>query len=167
MIVGLNSIIKKSVVSALLFTATGVYAQQNLIKDEFLAIRPGISTKQDVRDKYGELEIVNYSSRITKDFQMTRIDYARGDCAISAWSFPAWVVEKVIIFPRDAKTLRLKDVILDERKFQKRQAGDVLTNVEYSNEEAGISIEYDRKMRRVESIELKPPSKLQDKHACN
>lgn len=168
MIAGRNKIVFGVALLGVLMSFT-LFAngQRGLIKEEYLFLQPGVSTKSDVERRFGSSNTINFSTQAFSANLLISIDYSRGDCSASPWNFPVWTVEEVIMFPKGRKPLKLEDVVLKRSKFAVRSNSDVLTMTEYYNEELGVSIEYDRKLQRIESIRLRPIKELIKQNSCS
>jgi hypothetical protein len=144
------------------------YSQTALIPKQYLKIIPAVSTREDVEKIYGTADpkksVVVYQ---VPDVVVTVL-YSYGGCDLgkAPWAVPKGVVEEIAYSPREEKPLRLTDVILDRRKFTKRQAGDVIDQVEYRNSYYGIEVVYDLTEKTVTDIIIGLSARQKKRFAC-
>lgn len=143
-------------------------AQSGLIPEKYLRITPGVSTRADVEKLYSKSDpkrtFVEYD---TPDFSIG-IQYSLGPCKLKlgVWGLPEWTVEQVYYNWPEEKRIPLRDIILDRKRFEKRQIGDVVGHDYYVNDEFGIIVVYDQKLKSVVDLGLKLSTKLKEKYTC-
>jgi hypothetical protein len=143
-------------------------SQTNLISEKYLKIKPVVSTRDDVEKLLAKGNLKRYNVIYQATDETISIDYSSGGCDSSnkKWGVPEWTAEKVFYVPRDEHPLRLRDVILNLSKFKRRQSGDVIVHIEYYNEDAGISVTYDKKEKIVTDITISPTLEQKKRFAC-
>lgn len=143
-------------------------AQSGLIPDRYLRIIPGVATRSDVEKIYQKNDptktFVEYD---TSEFSVG-IKYSLGPCELKLgiWGLPESTVEEVFYDWSEESRFRLRDIILDIKRFEKRRSGDVTVHDYYVNDESGISVVYDRTTKSVEGIRINLSAKLKEKYAC-
>ncbi len=155
-----------AIIIGLLIVSTS--AQTNLIAKKYLKIKPTISTRDDVEKLLGKSDPKQYTVLYQTTDSVIRITYSSGDCntRAMAWGIPEWKVERVSYVPRDEYPLRLRNVILNFSKFKKLQAGDVLVHIDYYNNEAGVTVGYDKKEKIVNEIIIYLTLEQKEHFAC-
>jgi hypothetical protein len=151
-----------------LSSATPHEAQSGLIPEKYLRIIPGVSTRADVERLFSKRDPKSHFVDYDTSDLLVGIQYSLGPCELKqgVWGFPEWMVEQVYINWPEGKTIRLHDIILKPKRFEKRQIGDVTVDDYYVNDEFGIIVVYDRRRKEVSSLGLKPSAKFIDKYAC-
>lgn len=144
------------------------FSQAPIISKKYLQIKTALENRQDVESRYG-LPKEN-GHHVTYQLSKYTIDigYSYGDCSYAggAWAIAEWRVEDVSYYPRSTEKVKLRDVILDPSKFKKRQVSDVLSHIEYYNEEYGITVVYDTSEKRVVGIIVKLTTAQKKEFAC-
>ena len=144
---------------------------QNLIAEKYLKVKPGISTREDVEKIFGK-HYANGYDKYTAYYRSNEVVfsvyYSDGKCNLEYddWNLSEWTVEGVYINVTDGHELRLKDVILKLSKFKKQYVGDVIGQMEYSNENAGISIIYFKTSKTVQDMEIALTPEQKKNFAC-
>jgi hypothetical protein len=145
-----------------------VSGQAKLIADQYLRIKPSISTKADVETILGIADTTaKMATYITGD-ESVWVFYSSGACGEKnggPWNLPEWTVTEVSYSMRD-KIVPLSLVINQLSKFKRRREGDVLTFVKYYDDESGISVTYDTKDKRVSDVTLKLSKKQRALFQC-
>ena len=77
-----------------------------------------------------------------------------------------WTVVGVSYEWPEGDEVPLTDVIIDLKKFEKKQISDVIVHDNYENEEWGILAVYDRKWKQFAGIYLEPAAKFKEKYGC-
>lgn len=156
------------IITILVCAAHLVSAQESLLAEKYLKVKPTISTREDVERLYGKEPVKHfYALYETKD-AIIEIEYSEGDCDTDdyKWSVPKWVVKEVDIFFKDHTKIRINDVIEKRSSFTKRQEGDVLNHIYYSNSDRSIVVIYDKQSKIVEGIILLPTKEQIECHRC-
>lgn len=151
------------------FSVTSSFAQSRLIAEKYLKITPTVSMRDDVEKLFGKGNAAHHNVLYQTDADsVVSVEYSYGDCNSGAkvWGIPEWTVEEIYYVPREEKPLRLRDVIFDFSKFKKRQSGDVLVHIDYYNEDAGITVGYDKKEKTVNEIIIYPTLEQKRRLAC-
>lgn len=144
---------------------------QNLIAAKYLQVKPGVSTRDDVEKILGK-HYANGYDKYTAYYKAEEVVfsvyYSNGKCEseYEDWNLSEWTVERVYINVTDGHKLRLKDVILELSKFKKQYVGDVIGQIEFSNENAGISIIYFKTSKTVQDMEVTLTPEQKKNFAC-
>lgn len=156
-------------IACILFFLSPARAQTGLIPETYLRIIPGVSTRSDVEKLYGKRDSNRYFWSFELPDQIVGIQFSSGTCdsKLSNSGLPEWTVEEVYFdWPKTAKRMLLREVVLEPRRFQRRQLGDVLGHDYYVNDEFGIEVVHDRGLKEVLNIHLKPSAKITEKYRC-
>jgi hypothetical protein len=145
-----------------------VKSQSELIPKKYLEVVPGVSTRSDVEKIYSKRDtnrtFVEYD---TPHFSIG-IQYSLGPCelGLGVWGMPKWTVEEVFFNWAKGKKTPLRSIILEPKRFDKRQLGHVAEHDYYVNDEFGIMVVYDNELKTVSSLSLELSTKLKEKYAC-
>ena len=141
-------------------------AQKGLVPPKYLSMVPGVSTRNDVEKLLGRGDPARHVWDYKTSNGLVTVNYSYGDCTSGGrdWATLEWTVESVGFSISDP--LPLKKVILDLTKFRRKKEGDVVGNVTYYNDEAGISVVYDTFKKSVVDIDLLPRFLIRKHLAC-
>ncbi|MBX3290033.1 MAG: hypothetical protein KF855_11885 [Acidobacteria bacterium] len=176
-----NCLKKKSFVMILLLVVfvgghaqySVVLAQDGLLAKRFLRIIPGVSTRVDVEGLFPVVKSKDFANKYKIDFNdgelAIGVEYSTGNCGdkiMYDWKLPEWTVVGVSYEWPEGDEVPLTDVIIDLKKFEKKQISDVIVHDNYENEEWGILAVYDRKWKQFAGIYLEPAAKFKEKYGC-
>lgn len=148
------------------------YSQNIDSLDYWLKIKPLINTRQDVEQilSDGKAGINNKHSIFYKtQYGGINVSYSLGDCTngvVKEWNVPEWTVTRVFYNTEDDPP-KLKSLLKDLGDYKTRIAGDVLSQIEYYNEEKGIYINYSKNTHRVIEIVVEPTLEQEKNCSCD
>lgn len=146
-------------------------SQTNSNLDYWLKIKPLESTRQDIEKVFseGSAGINNkYSIFYKTPYGGINVRYSTGDCSsgiVKEWNVPEWTVIDVF-YNTDDDPPKLKELLKALGNYKTRIAGDVLSHVEYYNEEKGIYINYSKTAKQVIEIFVKPTLEQKKQFKC-
>ena len=154
----------------LLLLDSNTVAQEKFTLQDFLKIKPLVSSRDDVKKIYGIGTIYNnkHIADYETDFGFATVSYSMGDCQnakVKLWNVPEWTVEEIIYDTEDTK-IGLKDLLKDIKPYKRKQKGDVLDHIYYFNEEKGIAIIYDINLKEVIKIIITPTKSQTKEFSC-
>jgi len=161
-------------ISFLVILTFSVFAQNGIIRKEYLKITPYVSTLEDVATVYGNghnvikggEDYLRMTYTISEKIEVN-IDYFR-DCneTDKPEKERTWVVNEVFFsFEKDLK-LRPRDIFLDKKDFTACPYGDVGGQIIYFNNEKDIEFTYLSLDKAVTDLSIKVTQKNKERYKC-
>jgi len=158
----------------LIFLNFSVLGQERIIREEYLKIKPYVSTLEDVARVYGEGQDVTkgrddyLSITYTIDANTdVSIDYFR-DChqGDKPEVERTWIVESLFFTFEENLRRKPKDIFLDKKYFTACPYGDVAGQIIYFNKEKNIQFTYLSLSNAVTDLEIRPTEENKKRYEC-
>ena len=144
-------------------------ASENL--SEWLKLKVFVNTREDVEKVYGKGEDFALGKLYQTPEGNVYVQYSGGENCTSS-TMTIWnVVEGKITeldYSPSKNPPKLKELGLNKSGFKKRQYGtDVPDHIEFYNDEKGISVIYDKSIKEIINIIIRPSNKDKLKYSCD